>query len=388
MKSLILVSCFFFSIFSFSQIENKNAVMSKVICECLENAEKEGTLKDDFEKTYKECQKGAVFAGALSQITKDKDTTLTLNPNASLDTIDQSDMEATLELLSNECDLYNKYNAAAVSVENMLLGVTEIACDCIGEVSTNISQADKNNAIKQCTTEAIVSSNSIQELKLGTVEKMRSFLKLVSNNLVENCPAVERLIFSNDEEKLNSYSTNEKAMEFYLDGIDYMEAEKYSKAIKLYEKGVKLDPKFVFAWDNLGRSYRLINKFDKAIKAYEKSYEVDSLNPTSIMNMAVAYNYKNDFKSAAFWYKKLIEVNPKDPEGHYGLALTYMNQQLIEDSLKKAIDARQLYLDSNSPYSADAEKMIGFLYRMFVKENKEDLFNKICTDNNLNIKLD
>jgi tetratricopeptide (TPR) repeat protein len=384
MKNLLIIILLLLSLGSFAQVEDKNKVMSAVICECLENT-KAASLKENFQETYKECLKGAVLAGMLSQINTQRDTTITINPEAGIERIDQSDMEATMLLLQKNCDIYNTYTTAILPLDSLVPDVSSEACECVGRISTSISLEEKNLLIKECTTNAIVTSISSKKANLSTVGQMKSFYKMVSDHLVENCAAIEKVTFSNDEEKLNSYSTNEKAMEFYLKGIDFMEAKDYKKAIKFYEKAVDIDSKFVFAWDNLGRSYRLINKYDKAIEAYKKSYAVDSLNPTSLMNMAVAYNYKKDFESAIFWYQKLLEINPKDPEGHYGLALIFMNQKRIEESLQKAIDARALYIESGSPYTADAEKLMRYLYDMFAEENKQERFKKICSDNNINL---
>lgn len=384
MKNLLVIILCLLSLSSFAQVEDKNKVMSSVVCECLENAEVE-SLKVSFQEVYKECFKTGVLTGMLSQINTQKDTTITINPEAGIESLDQSEMEATRILLQKNCDIYNTYKTETASQHKLVPKVSIAACDCISKISTSISLEEKNLLIKKCTSNAMAASISSKSANISTVEQMKSFYKMVSDDLIENCAAIEKVTFSNDEEKLNSYSTNEKAMEFYLKGIDFMEAKNYKKAVKFYEKAVDIDSKFVFAWDNLGRSYRLMHKYDKAIEAYKKSYAVDSLNPTSLMNMAVAYNYKKDFKNAEFWYRKLLEINPKDPEGHYGLALIFMNQKRIEESLQKAIDARALYIESGSPYTADAEKLMRYLYNMFAEENKQELFKKICSDNNINL---
>jgi hypothetical protein len=44
-----------------------------------------------------------------------------------------------------------------------------------------------------------------------------------------------------------------------------------------------------------------------------------------------------------------------------------------------------LYIESGSPYTADAEKLMRYLYDMFAEENKQELFKKICSDQNINL---
>jgi len=380
----LILFCFLFNIQAQETKDSKEEVMSTIICECLENESSEN-LSKNFEEKFNNCYNASVLGALLSQLPKDKDSTITINPDGSSDEITDEDKIKTFKILENNCDVYKNYTTSNKSYNEYIGKSVDLACNCINEISTSIPLEEKNSLISECISESIAVSGAINHIKLDTVESIKGFIKDVQTLLVNDCKALKKITFSNDEEKLNSYSTNKKANEFYNKGISESRNGNYKKALKYYKKAVTIDDKFVFAWDNLGRAYRELHKYDKAIEAYKNSIAVDSLNRTPLMNIAVAYNYKKDFENAEYWYTRLKDIYPKDPEGHYGLSLVYMNKNKLEASLNSVIDALELYQESKSPYAADAKKVMKYLYNLFKEQNKTDSFEDICK--NRNIKL-
>lgn len=366
--------------------QSKSNVMATIICECLEN-ETEASLSNNFEEKLNECYKASVLGALISQVPTDKDSTITLNTDGTSDEVTDKDKKKALKLLEKDCDVFKTQVENIQKEEEYINAAIGIACQCVGDISTSISTEEKNEYISDCVASGAVDSNVIENLNLKTVEEMKGITSLIKRRLVDDCPELKRLVFSNDEDKLFAYSSNKKAAEYYNKGIDEGEKGNYKKALKLYKKAVEIDENFVYAWDNLGRTYRELHDYDNAIEAYKKSIAIDSLNPTPLMNIAVVYNYKEDYESAAFWYNKLIDANPKNPEGHYGLSLAYMYSGKLEASLNSVITAHNLYRESSSPYVADAEKVMQYLYGLFEEQNKEDRFKKICKERDIKIQF-
>ena len=365
----------------------KEDIMATIICECLEN-ESSQTLSKKFEKKLNECYRASVLGALLYNVPTDKDSSITINSDGTSDQITDKDKANTIKILENKCDVYNKHVKKENSYNEYLEKSSAIACDCIGNIPTSLSTEQKNELISECIANGFVDSNASENLKLNTVEDIRAFSLDMKRKLVDDCAKLKRVAFSNDEEKLFSYSSNQKATDFYNKGITESEKGNYKKALKFYKKAVSIDANFVYAWDNLGRTYRELNDYDNAIKAYKKSIAIDSLNPTPLMNIAVVYSRKKDFETSAYWYNKLVEANPKNPEGHYGLALAYMYSKKLEASLNSIITAHNLYRTSKSPYVADAEKVMQYLYAMFEEQNKIEDFKRICKERNINLEID
>lgn len=351
----------------------KSKVLAQVICECLENTDSQELAKDP-DEVFNSCYKSGVFAAAISAVDKGKDSTITFKADGSSDTEGEKENKEALAILDKKCEIFQELSAARGKADQKVVAVSESSCGCIENISTSLSLEGKGEAIKGCITSTISELRDELGIEITTVEEIRDFYGAVNAYLVDQCEAVAIVAFSDDQEKLNSYSGNDKAMAHYDKGQEYYLKNDFKKAIKHYQKATQEDPKFVFAWDNLGRSYRETNQLDKAINAYQKSIAIDSLNRTALMNIAVAYNYKKEFNHSEYWYKKLIEVNNQDPEGHYGIALSYLYQNQLEQSLNSIIKAHQLYAKIGSPYVADAKKVMRYLEELFTEADKIEGF--------------
>lgn len=380
---LVVFVCCFSGIGLSQEPSKKSKTMATIICECLGN-KSQGEL-DDFENTLNDCYRASVLGALLSGIDTSKDNTISLNTDGTSDKITDKDKEQAINILNEDCEIFKSIVQNYQATDPKVAAVSEASCRCIGTIPTDIALEDKNAAIQECIMNAKSQLREELDIQTNTVEEIRSFHNEVYSDLVETCPAVEIVTFANDQEKLYSYSANDKAMEYYSKALDYGENEQYDKAIKYYEKAVKKDSMFVFAWDNLGRSYRQVNRIDDAINAYKKSISIDSLNRTSVMNLAVAYNYKKDFSNSELWYQKLITLNKSDPEGYYGLSLSLMYQNKLEESLSRIIEAHSLYQEQGSPYVSDAKKVMRYLGTLFKDSKKLDYFNKVLEEQNIKL---
>ena len=203
--------------------------------------------------------------------------------------------------------------------------------------------------------------------------------------MMSNCKSLNEKMASNEKLGAKSYTENKKAADFYSKGLDEAKKENTEKAVQYFEKAVKEDPKFAFAWDNLGLMYRKLENFDKAIEMYNKSLEIDPTGMMPLQNIAVAYIYKKDYTNAIKSYEKLAILDPKNPEVHYGIGNIYTNYlKEYEKGLDHLCKAYNIYIEQKSPYRTDAEKLIGISYREMKKEGKEAKFDEILEANNIN----
>lgn len=248
-------------------------------------------------------------------------------------------------------------------------------CTCISNINTET--ADKNAAIKSCI-----------DLSLKTInqEKNVQIIKNIEAHILENCSSLKKLLLTENQEFKHSTSSNVLAQLAYDDGMDYMDERDYQSAIEKFKKATEIDPKFAFAWDNLGISYRKLNQLNKAIEAYKQSLKINSKGRLPLMNIAVAYNLSKNYEQAIKYYKKFIHYYENDPEGYYGLGLVqYVNQQQ-EEGLDNLIHAYTIYTAENSPFKKDAAKKIGYMYNDLKNQNKQDVFNRVAEKYNLKIE--
>jgi len=271
--------------------------------------------------------------------------------------------------------------------------IAKEACNCIRYIDINLKKDEKSIEIANC----IKNSNDTYQITKGvrnivTKDSLKTALKedaqiykKIENYLYNHCKALKDIYFTENTLYKFSYSNRKKAKKMYDIGQHYFAKEDYKKAIKYFKKAVKKDPKFAFAWDNLGYSYRKINQFSNAIKCYQKSLALDAKGKMPLMNLAVAYQLNNDLINAKKTYQLFQKNYPNDPEAFYGLGRIYYLEKKLEPALENMIQAYILYIKMKSPYYIDAQKHISLIYNDLKKEHKLAIFNKIAKKYQLNV---
>ena len=276
------------------------------------------------------------------------------------------------------------------------------ACECIAKIKLGKKSKDKiSKEIKKCVEEEVTSYQMMQKLmssmtstdtgknrsiNINTNKKSDDYLKYyyeIERELRDSCESLKILLGSNEKQSKFSISKNDDAIYFYTKGQNAEKENNYEDAVKYFSEAVKLDPKFAFAWDNLGVSYRKLSKYPEAIAAYKKSLEIDPKSLTPLQNLSLVYQYTKEYDKAVECYKNLIAILPNDPEGYYGAGQSLFNMSEFEKATDYICKAYNLYVKMGSPYRTDAEKLLQILYAEFKKLDKVETFNKILKDNNI-----
>lgn len=201
--------------------------------------------------------------------------------------------------------------------------------------------------------------------------------------LMQNCASVKRAT-TTSETSNDKFSKNQKALDFYQKAVDASKKESWKDAIQNYEQAVKIDPKFIYAWDNLGICYRRVGEYDKALNAYKQSLAVDPKGKMPLQNIAIAYIYKKEYQKAIDAYNDFDKVYPNDPEVYYGIGQIYFaHLKDNEKGLDYICKAYRIYNEQKSPYRSDAEAVISRIYKGMKEEGKIDKFKEILKSNNI-----
>ncbi len=272
---------------------------------------------------------------------------------------------------------YSQNNA-----DEKLLAVVNEACECISKIET--SSDAKNDNISACITQSLDTAKE----KKGDAKKEPNDIsyKMVENYLVQHCQPLKELAFTENKKFKYASSDNVLAQLAYDDGMEYINEGDTENAIKKFSKAVEIDPKFAFAWDNLGISYRKNKQYEQAIEAYSKSLEIYPEGRLPLLNIAITYNLNQQYSEAVTYYEKFIDIYSEDPEGYYGLGLILYTQDQEEAGLDNLIRAYTIYTKQNSPYRADAAKKIGYMYKDLKNQDKLEVFHKVADKYNLKVQ--
>ena len=164
---------------------------------------------------------------------------------------------------------------------------------------------------------------------------------------------------------LNGYpsanSLDSNAITYYNKGVKII-FDDVNKAVDYFIMAINYDSKFVQAYDNLGKAYRMLKKYDLAIKSYELSLKIFPNGTSAHQNLAIVYNELGDFSKAIDKYNIVIKMLPLDPEGYYGLANTYLGVSEFNKALPIALKALKLYEKNPPNYIGDSYAQITLIY--------------------------
>ena len=269
--------------------------------------------------------------------------------------------------------------------------ILDSSCECIKKIEYDLDNVSKNDSIKSCIKSSImIDQMKVLLSKMENIDSLETSNKNITFNidvdkdleeieelLLTDCTYLKDLLMQNNQKHKYSVSTNKKAREFYDEGQKHAAEGKYVLAAVEFNKAVKKDPKFAFAWDNLGICYRKLDRYEEAIKCYKKSLELDPKGNVPLMNMGVAYSLLKDYKSASKVYEKHIEFYPEDAEGFYGAGRMFYLSGNHEKGLENMFQAYWIYKNTNSPYIHDAETSIVAFYKDMKEKGLIDTFEKL-----------
>jgi tetratricopeptide (TPR) repeat protein len=293
------------------------------------------------------------------------------------------------------------------------IAISKDACNCMQDIDLTIKKEAQYDSIKSCISSAIFSYQFKKALEKipkevkDTTNKTPEILKGLSQdsskqinieivtdknyNIIEgyslrNCPAMKKIMASDNSQSSNSVSNKKKAIDFYNKGQKYYAQGNYGNAIVEFSKAVKKDKNFAFAWDNLGLSYRKQGQLKQAIDCYNKSLDIDPNGKVPLMNKPIAYAMLKDYKNAIKSYKNMIAVYPNDAEGYYGIGRIYHLKGDYENAVENMMKAYKMYGEANSPYIRDAETNLAMFYKELKAKNQLEIFNKLSEKYNIKIK--
>ena len=106
----------------------------------------------------------------------------------------------------------------------------------------------------------------------------------------------------------------------------------YEDAIKILNKALEFDPKFVPAYYRMGLIYQEWDLRKEAITAYQLALGIEPNHFDARLGLASAYGKSKKNELAILEYKKAAALKPTDPEIHFRIALEYWYLQNLPET--------------------------------------------------------
>ena len=127
---------------------------------------------------------------------------------------------------------------------------------------------------------------------------------------------------------------NDNSEFFNIFAIILFQLKEYDESINKWKKAVELNPKYFFAYNNLGNAFLNLKKYDEAITCFNKAIEIKSDFFDAHNNKGNALSRLNKFDDALLSYDKAIKIKPDSINGYIFKA--HILSQL--DRLEEALD--------------------------------------------------
>lgn len=173
-------------------------------------------------------------------------------------------------------------------------------------------------------------------------------------------------------------------IKIYQSALKQYKAEKYDKALELYQKLYDTAPDSIKTAKMLGYTHLKLENKPKALEYLEKVYQAETDNPSLTSQIAGIHFNSGNYEDAAKYYKKLTKIDSTDSNNFFNLGLTYMKLDKNQKSLnayKKVIELEPENVDAllNAFNLANklgkTEEATNYLKKVVNLEERENLDN-------------
>lgn len=103
-------------------------------------------------------------------------------------------------------------------------------------------------------------------------------------------------------------------------------AQKNSLAVQYYKNAIRIEPKSVEAWYDLGKYYQDVKDWNNSLETYNALLQIDPANKNVHYNMAAIHllNLK-EFNVAVDHFSAAIDIDPEFVQAYYGRGIAYQS---------------------------------------------------------------
>ena len=113
------------------------------------------------------------------------------------------------------------------------------------------------------------------------------------------------------------------AERLYSNGLKFLSADEFAKALTYFEQAVRSDPKYVEAWYQVGFCFGVLGQHERSLKASRRAVELRPDWPETWTNIGSSSFALEDYEEAAMAFKEAIKLDETNGDLQYSLGLTY-----------------------------------------------------------------
>jgi len=192
-----------------------------------------------------------------------------------------------------------------------------IACDSIIETTEDVQSADLSKDPK------VLLENSKEKQRIGAYDEAIEILNMAVKIDPKFVPAYNQM------------------------GLILFEADKKDKSVEAFKNAIAIDPENLNSRLGLGKTYSMITRNDLAVEQYLKAADLKKNDPEILFKIALEYWYHQNLEKSKEYYNKVLEIDSSHIQTHLNLISVYESLEEWKKAIREIEVARQLGKEKN-----------------------------------------
>ena len=206
------------------------------------------------------------------------------------------------------------------------------ACDSIIETTEDVQSADLSKDPK------VLLENSKEKQRIGAYDEAIEILNMAVKIDPKFVPAYNQM------------------------GLILFEADKKDESVEAFKNAIAIDPENLNSRLGLGKTYSMITRNDLAVEQYLKAADLKKNDPEILFKIALEYWYHQNLEKSKEYYNKVLEIDSSHIQTHLNLISVYESLEEWKKAIREIEVARHLGKEKNHPSAvSNAERKKKFI---------------------------
>jgi len=130
-------------------------------------------------------------------------------------------------------------------------------------------------------------------------------------------------------------------------GLVFFEDDKKNESAEAFKNAISIDSKNLTARLGLGKTYSMLTRNDLAVEQYLKAADLKPNDIDILFKIALEYWYHQNFENSREYYKKVLEIDPEHIQTHLNLISVYENLGKWKKAIREIEISRKLGEEKN-----------------------------------------
>ena len=130
-------------------------------------------------------------------------------------------------------------------------------------------------------------------------------------------------------------------------GMILFEADKKNESVEAFKNAIAIDPENLNSRLGLAKTYSMITRNDLAVEQYLKAADLKKNDPAILFKIALEYWYHQNLEKSKEYYNKVLEIDSSHTQTHLNLISVYESLAEWKKAIREIEIARQLGKEKN-----------------------------------------